>query len=295
MILEFDKTKKLLTPWGITTYGDKVNLQLEFDLPACACFESINNITLNVYKKGKVGSADDLLLTSSNFSLADQTTWYGSITFLGDELLEYIKSVADTTAVLDGQFVFQVAGNKTVNSQVFFIKLYNCPGPTPPGPTYPTTDEVQDMIDEAIEKHNTDPNAHEELLSKYATIEYVDSLFRTDKVNNVEMLTKNSLEGHYIYDPDLNAFEFDIKNDGAVIRLYNISNTITDLNLKFNNTINGKEVEVYLNKNFNFNINYFLEDNLVQLFQNSDLPSGEIVLNFITVNSIVKFVSGNKL
>lgn len=293
MILEFDKTKKLLTPWGITTYGDKVNLQLEFDLPACACFESINNITLNIYKKGEAGLADSLLLTTSDFNLADQTTWYGSIIFLGDELLEYINSVADTTAVLDGQFVFQVAGNKTINSQVFFIKVYGSPGPTPPEPTYPTTGEVQDMIDVGIERHNTDLDAHEELLSRYATIEYLNNLI--GKVNNIETLTTETLAGHYTYDTDLNVFEFDIKNDGAIIRLYNIPDTITELNLKFTNVIDGRKIEIYLNKTSSLDINYFLGDDLVEVFQDADISSGEIILNFTTINSVVKFVNGTKI
>ena len=48
-VLEFDKFKKLITSWPIAYYGETQDLSLEFDLPTCACFESVNNITLNFY------------------------------------------------------------------------------------------------------------------------------------------------------------------------------------------------------------------------------------------------------
>ena len=174
--------------------------------------------------------------------------------------------------------------------------MYRCPGPPPPGPTFPTTDEMNEAIADAIEKHNNDPEAHAKLLANYATIEYVDSLLGSTKVNNIETISKESVENQYTYNPDLNAFEFDIKDNGAVIRLYEVSNDIKDLNLKFDNNIDGKDISVYINKTTDFNINYFSNNTLVPLFVSEDLPNGEYELTFITVNSdTIKFVNANIL
>jgi DNA repair exonuclease SbcCD ATPase subunit len=124
MILEFDKTRRLTTSLGIITYGDKLDLQLEFEPTCSECYNTINSITLNVFKKG-TSSTDGLLYSFSDFTLSDATTWYGTSIFVSDDLHEHLASLGRGTLILDGQFVFELDGNKTVKSQVFMMKVYH--------------------------------------------------------------------------------------------------------------------------------------------------------------------------
>lgn len=289
MILEFDKNKKLLTPWGIATYGDKVNLQLEFDLPVSPCYQVINNIRLDIYKKGEVGKSDSLLINVDNFILSDPTTWFGSISFIGEKLLTYIQSLADTTAILDGQFTFQVSGNKFINSQVFFIKLYECPGPIPPIPVYPTVDEMNEAIDSSINEHNTSMDAHSDLLSLYASKEYVDERISGEKINYIENLTTTSSENHYTFDSILNTWNINIKEDGSIIFINNIQANLLVVNLQFNNTIPIKDLKLLINKTFNIDIFIVNGSEKTKLISFQNSPNGiyNISLNSIDNNILL--------
>lgn len=155
-ILEFDKNKKLLTPWPIQIYGDTAILQLEFDLPACACFQSINSIKLDVYKKGNI-TEEGKLVSSEEFSMLDATTWSGEILFKSDALYEYLQSMEENTATMDAQFTFMVGSSAIVTSQVFYIKAYIEAADTD-GHVFLTKDEIEALINEhaADDTHLTD-------------------------------------------------------------------------------------------------------------------------------------------
>ena len=279
-VLEFDKFKKLITPWPIAYYGEIQDLSLEFDLPTCACFESVNNITLNFYKKDQVGVEDSLLVTSVDFTLFDQTTWTGQVSFTGEALLEYIQSVAEGTAVMDGEFIFQVAGNKTIKSQVFYVKIYNCKPPLPPEPEYPNKDEMDKAIADAIEKHNTDLNAHKDLL--------------ISRVNEIDVLNTTSLENHYVYDEINKKWIFDTTLNGNVIYINSVDSTIESLILDFTNNRIGDLIRTVIYKPLNCSISFIAKDGSTISLVEAEKPSDWYILEFVPIRDMDQIKVINK-
>lgn len=191
MILEFDKYKKLVSPWPITVYGQTITIQLEFDLPKCACFQTINSIQFDLYKKGNV-TPEGKLLTFTDFSRIDDTTWGATIPFVSDELKKYLSDFAEGTATLDGQFSFTVDSSKVIKSQVFAANMYEENTVEPDDNTAATLENVKEITDSKITEHNSSEFAHENRFNKI--YEEIGNNFKAVKliINNlVECFNKN--------------------------------------------------------------------------------------------------------
>ena len=135
-------------------------------------------------------------------------------------------------------------------------------------------------IADAIEKHNTDLNAHKDLL--------------ISRVNEIDILNTTSLENHYVYDEINKKWIFDTTLNGNVIYINSVDSTIESLILDFTNNRIGDLIRIVIYKPLNCSISFIAKDGSTVSLVEAEKPLDWYILEFVPIRDMDQIKVINK-